>query len=67
MRATCERIFQAQHVTTKKMVITLCKNTSDRYHCNTLIFIAIVYPIYIESKLYNLEYIKVQSWSHEIE
>ena len=59
MRVICERLFQTQQLTMKNILIPLCKNTSDRYHFfNILRIIAIVYHIYIECELYNLEYKK---------
>ena len=62
MRVTCERIFQRQHLTNKKQLIPLCKNTIERYHFNILIIINIIYHIYIESELYQLEYGRAQNF-----
>ena len=59
---TCERIFQRQHLTMKTMLVTLCKNTSERYHFNILIFINILYHIYVESELYQLAYGRGQNY-----
>ena len=42
MRVTYENIFQRQHTTMKKPLITLCKNTSKTYHFNKLIIINII-------------------------
>ena len=42
----------------QKILIPLCKNPTDIYHLSTLRIIAIVYHIYIECELYNLEYKK---------
>ena len=35
----------------KKMLIPLCKYSTDRYHFNILIIITIIYHIYIEFEL----------------
>ena len=54
MIVICESVFQAQQWSMNKMLIPLYKNTSDIYHLNILIIIAIICHIYIESELYNL-------------
>ena len=66
MRVSRQNIFQRQHLTMKKMLISLCKNTSDRYHFNILIIITNIYRIYIESKLYQLEYGRIQNWGFKL-
>ena len=53
--------------TNDKMLIPLRTHSSDRYHFNVLIIIAIIYPIYIESGLYNLSYGEKQGWVHAME
>ena len=45
----CDIICQRQHLPMKTILIPLCKHSSDRYHFNILIIIAIIYHIYIES------------------
>ena len=42
------------------MLIPLFKNSSDRYHFNILIIIAIIYQIYIDSELCNVAYKKIK-------
>ena len=54
MRIICDSIFQGQHLIMTKILIFLCKHSSDRYHFNILRIIVIIYHIYIESKLYKL-------------
>ena len=39
-------------------MISLCKNSTDRYHLNILSIIDIIYHMYIEYELYLLAYIK---------
>ena len=53
-------MFQSKHPTIKKILVPLRKYNSDRYNFNILIIIAITNHIYIESELYNLEYIKIK-------
>ena len=50
-----------------KTLITLCKNSSDRYHFKLLRNIAITYHIYIDSEYYNLEYGERQGQAYEME
>ena len=67
MIVICDSIFQIQHEVMKKLLITLCKNSNDRYHLNILIIIAIIYHIYIDCELYNLAYGNSQILIHEQE
>ena len=46
----------------KKIFIPLCKNTSERYYFNIMIFITIIYHIYIEIESYQLAYRRSQNW-----
>ena len=54
----CDHKFQKQHKQTRKILILLCKNSTDRYHLNILRIITIIYHIYIECESYNLAYKK---------
>ena len=67
MIVVCDSIFQIQHEVMKKLLITLCKNSNDRYHLSILIIIAIIYHIYIDCELYNLAYGNSQILIHEQE
>ena len=40
----------------RKIFITLCKNSTDKYHLNILKIIALIYHIYTEYEFYNLAY-----------
>ena len=55
MRVIGASLFQSQHKQIKKL-ISLCKNSTDRYHLNILMIITIIYHIYIKCEFYNLEY-----------
>ena len=67
MRVTYENIFQRQHTTMKKPLITLCKNTSKIYYLNILRIITIMYHNYIESGLYQLAYGRCENWIFQVE
>ena len=63
MIKTCDSIFARQHKQTRKILITSCKYSNDRYHLIKLRLITIIYHIYIECEWYNLAYIKNLFWS----
>ena len=66
MRVICDSIFQRQHKLMTKLLIPLCKHSSDRYHFNILRIVAIIYQIHIESESYNLAYGENNGWLYEI-
>ena len=49
-------LFQMQHKQMTKILIPLCKYSTDRYHLYILIIITIIYHIYIKCELYILAY-----------
>ena len=51
MRVSCESLSQIENQQMKKLLITLCNNSTDRYHLNILIIIGIIYHLYIECEL----------------
>ena len=62
MRLIFKGLFQREHQQIKKLMIPVCKNSTDIYHLNVLIIIAIIYHLYIERELYNLDYINKPGW-----
>ena len=56
IRTLCTSIFERQHKEMIKILIHLCKKSTDRYHLNILRIITIIYHIHIECELYNLSY-----------
>ena len=54
VRITFTSIFEIQHKQMRKILIPLCKKSTEIYHLNISRIIAIIYHIYIERELYNL-------------
>ena len=66
MRVICAKLFQSHHQQMTKILISLCKQSTDIYNFNILRIITIIYHIYIECELYNLVY-KKPSYFVELE
>ena len=53
MRVICNSLFQRENKHITKLLITLGKHFTYRYHFNILISISIIYHFYIVCELYN--------------
>ena len=51
----------------RKILIPLCKNSTDRYHLNILRIISIVYHLYSECEWYKFAFINKPGWLYEQE
>ena len=58
-------LFEIQYKQMRKLSVPLCKTSPDRYYCNILGIITLVYHMYIEYEIYNLVYIRNPGFLYE--
>ena len=60
MRYTCDEIFGNQYRQLRYVFVPLCLESHDRYYFNVLIIITLLYRLYIEYKIYEWSYLKIE-------
>ena len=58
MRDKCDEIHRKQYKQLRKILITLCLESHERYYSNILRMITICYHLYVDHEIYAMAYNK---------